>query len=241
MTDIHTLAGAYALYATDELERTRFERHLAECPSCAAEVAELSETMAALSDVTAEAPPPGLRAAVLARSAATPQAPRAGQRPAFRLAGLRSRRLVAAAATFIVLGGAGVAGYQIASHSAHSNGTQASAENKQIAAVLTAPDARLHSATATDGGHVTVVSSRSLDEAVAVIARLPSPGPNHTYQLWLISQGNPRSVGVLAAGSTAATELLSGVRGAQAIGVSREPAGGSATPTQPLVAQLSLT
>src|SRR5262249_52517775 len=113
--------------------------------------------------------------------------------------------------------------------SVHSPGTQASAENNQIAAVLTAPDARLHSATAADGGHVTVVTSSSLDKAVAVLGGLPSPGPNHTYQLWLISQGTPRSVGVLATGSTGATELFSRVRGAQAIGVSREPARGSAT------------
>ena len=69
MTDIHTLAGAYALHAVDDLDRARFERHLAECPSCAAEVAELNDAMAAFSDATSEAPPAGLRAAVLARSA----------------------------------------------------------------------------------------------------------------------------------------------------------------------------
>ena len=51
----------------------------------------------------------------------------------------------------------------------------------------------------------------------------------------------PRSAGVLAAGRTGGTELVSGVRGAQLIGVTREPAGGSRTPTLPLVAELPLT
>jgi len=88
---------------------------------------------------------------------------------------------------------------------------------------------------------VTVVSSHSLNEAVAVLGKLPSPGADHAYQLWVISDGTPRSAGVLAAGSTGATELVSGIHGAQLIGVTREPAGGSKTPTQPLVAQVSLT
>jgi len=241
MTDIHTLAGAYALHATDHLERARFERHLAECPSCAAEVAELTDTMAALSDATAEAPPARLRAAVLARSAATPQAQRSVSRHRFRLPAVRWQRLATAAATVVVLGGAGVAGYEIAHRSVLADNTGVSAENKQIATVLAAPDARMHSATATGGGQVTVVSSRSLNEAVAVLGRLPSPGASHAYQLWVISDGTPRSAGVLATGSTGATELVSGIRGAQLIGVTREPAGGSRTPTQPVVAHVSLT
>jgi len=241
MTDIHTLAGAYALHAIDDLERARFERHLAECPSCAAEVAELNDAMAAFSDATSEAPPAGLRAAVLARSAATPQTQRSVSHRTFRRPAVRWQRLVAAAAAVVALCGAGGVGYEVAHHSALVGNTRVAAENKQIAAVLAAPDARLHGATATGGGKVTVVSSHSLNEAVAVLGKLPSPGADHAYQLWVISDGSPRSAGVLAAGSTGATELVSGIRGAQLIGVTREPAGGSRTPTQPLVAQVSLT
>jgi anti-sigma-K factor RskA len=240
MTDVHTLAGAYALDAIDHLERARFEHHLAECPSCAAEVAELTKTMAALSDATAEVPPPRLRAAVLTRSAATPQTRRAVRRRSFRLPGGRWQRLTAAAAAVIALGGGGAAGYEIADPSAPLENTRVSAENKQIAAVVAAPDARLHTATAAGGGQVTVVSSDSRNEAVAVLTGLPSPGAGHAYQLWVISDGRPRSAGVLAAGRTGATELVAGVRGAQLIGVTREPAGGSTTPTPPLVAQLRL-
>jgi len=107
--------------------------------------------------------------------------------------------------------------------------------------VLGARDARVDSVRVAGGGQVAVVSSDSLNEAVAVLTRLPAPGAGDAYQLWVISDGTPRSAGVLAAGRTGGTELVSGVRGAQLIGVTREPAGGSRTTTLPLVAELPLT
>jgi anti-sigma-K factor RskA len=237
MTDIHSFTGAYVLNAIDDLDRARFDRHLAECPACAAEVAELTETIGALTAASAEAPPAGLRAAVLARAAATPQLPRQSERSSRRGVAQWRRWLVAAAAV-VALGGAGAVGYVIADHS-RSGSTQATAETRRIAAVLAAPDAQMHSVAAGDG-RVTMVTAASLNDAVAVLADLPSPGTGDAYQLWVIRGQTPRSVGVLPAGRTNATELFSGVRGAQAFGVSREPAGGSPTPTLPLVAQLPL-
>ena len=241
MTDIHTLAGAYALDAIDDVERARFGRHLAACSSCRAEVAELTETMATLSEATAEVPPDRLRAATLARSLATAQSHRVTHPRVNGLPAVRWQRVTAAAALVVALAGAAAVGYEVANHSAGTANSRVSAENKQIAAVLAAPDARLHTATATGGGQVTVVTSRSHNEAVAVLNKLPSPGADHTYQLWVISNGTPRSAGFLATGSTGGTELVSGVRGAQSVGITREPAGGSKTPTPPLVAQLPLT
>jgi anti-sigma-K factor RskA len=64
--DVHSLVGAYAVDAIDEQERTAFERHLAECPECRAEVASLVEAGAQLSLVSQTAPPPAMRDAVLA-------------------------------------------------------------------------------------------------------------------------------------------------------------------------------
>ncbi|NUS41512.1 MAG: anti-sigma factor [Terrabacter sp.] len=64
--DVHALSGAYAVDAIDDIERARFERHLAGCSECQAEVASLraaASEMAVLSEV---APPPSLRAKVLA-------------------------------------------------------------------------------------------------------------------------------------------------------------------------------
>src|SRR5262249_5225395 len=105
MTDIHTFAGAYALHAIDHLERARFERHLAESPSGPAGVPETPDPRAALSAAPAEAPPARLRAAVLARSAATPQVQRSVSRLRIRLPAVRWQRLAAAAAAVVALGG----------------------------------------------------------------------------------------------------------------------------------------
>ncbi len=65
MSDIHALSGAYAVDAVDDIERASFERHLAGCPSCRAEVESLRAASAALADDATTTPPPALRDAVL--------------------------------------------------------------------------------------------------------------------------------------------------------------------------------
>jgi len=58
MSDIHALSGAYAVDAVDDIERASFERHLASCPTCRAEVASLREASALLADAATTTPPP---------------------------------------------------------------------------------------------------------------------------------------------------------------------------------------
>ncbi|GAA2740531.1 anti-sigma factor [Terrabacter aerolatus] len=67
--DIHALSGAYAVDALDEIERARFERHLAGCPVCQAEVQSLVAAANELSVLTEVGPPASLRAKVLAEIA----------------------------------------------------------------------------------------------------------------------------------------------------------------------------
>ena len=64
--ELHGLAGPYALDALDDAERAVFEEHLATCPDCEAEVHSLSLAATELSHISATAPPPQLRADVLA-------------------------------------------------------------------------------------------------------------------------------------------------------------------------------
>ena len=40
--DVHSLTGAYAVDALDDLERARFEQHLATCADCVAEIGRAS-------------------------------------------------------------------------------------------------------------------------------------------------------------------------------------------------------
>jgi anti-sigma-K factor RskA len=64
--DIHALSGAYAVDALDDVERARFERHLAGCTACQAEVESLVAAASELSVLTEATPPASLRAKVLA-------------------------------------------------------------------------------------------------------------------------------------------------------------------------------
>jgi anti-sigma-K factor RskA len=76
---------------------------------------------------------------------------------------------------------------------------------------------------------VTVIGSRQRDEAVVMLNALPRPGENEAYELWLGVDDQLTSAGVMAAGAGDATALITGYGDADAIGVSREQAGGSPT------------
>ncbi|MBB2987340.1 anti-sigma factor [Terracoccus luteus] len=72
--EMHALSGAYAVDALDELERARFERHLATCADCRAEVDSLALVAADLF-TTEMTPPASLRAGVLGRLGSVAQLP----------------------------------------------------------------------------------------------------------------------------------------------------------------------
>jgi len=240
--DIHALGGAYALDAVDDLERVAFDRHLAECETCALEVAEYRETVTRLAEGAWSVPPPRMRERVLARAAATPQQPPNGHRRGAASPVARWRRLTAAAAVVGVLGiGAAATTYAVQEQrigDQRAAVAQAQQQAARIEAVLAAPDAALRAGDLTGGGRVTLVVSDTEDAGVVVLADAPPPGPDRAYQLWVVPAGSvtPVSVGLLQAGRSAATELIEGVRGRAVFAVSLEPAGGSPQPsTTPLV------
>ncbi len=237
MTDIHALSGAYALNAVTDIERAQFVRHLAECPACALEVGELTETAARLAEGTEAAPPAGLRDRVLAEVTRTRQVGPERVRP---VAAGRWRRplaiAVAAAAVLVVLGvGAGVQEQRV------RDARQQAATASRVEAVLNAPDATLRSAPGPGGtGRVSLVVSQSMNEAVAVLGDLPDPGSGRTYELWMLSGAQTTAKGLLGTDATGGTVLITGVRGQEAFAVTNEPAGGSAVPTLPTFAKITL-
>ncbi|MFG3555727.1 anti-sigma factor domain-containing protein [Micromonospora sp. NPDC047557] len=231
--DIHTLAGAYALNAVDDLERAAFERHLADCESCRLEVTELRETVARLADDTVvEATPPGLRERTLTQAARTPQLRSGAAGDSARRQASRWRRFtVAAAAAVLVAGGASAVTWTV-SNDRISDEQASSDQARQIAAVLDAPDARVFERSLPPGGSATVVVSRDRDRGVVLLRDLPEPGPGRIYELWLIRGSEPRKVGRLAEGVRASTTVIGPVAEAGTFGVSNEPAGGSVAPTR---------
>jgi anti-sigma-K factor RskA len=242
-TDIHALAGAYALDAVDDLERAAFDRHLTDCESCRAEIDELRETAARLADSTWSAPPPRLRTEVMAAIGQTrqlsPGTPARRERPV-----VAWRRYTAAAAAAVVLaGGAGAAAWVIQDQRVRDERAVAQAAEQREARtrqILAAPDLVVRTAPMVGGGKVTVASSVLQNAGVVLLGADAPPSSGRVFQMWTIRGQAATSAGVLAAGQTSAVEIVDGLPGSDAFGVTVEPPGGSATPTVPLVAQVQL-
>lgn len=246
--DVHTLVGAYALDAVDDEERRLVDRHLEECPSCEREVAELREAASRLADATLAEPPPGLRERVLAAARRTdqdapdrapePEAPAARTGRARRprhARGLRRALALAAAAIAIAFAGGAVAWGLM-----QQRVQEESSESERLAAVLEAADAATAYQEAEGGGLVTVVSSASLDRAVVVVSDLAVLDEDRAYQLWLVDGEGQTSAGVMDAGESSAMMLVDGIAGMDAMVVTEEPAGGSPTPSLPMVADVDM-
>lgn len=234
--EVHTLTGAYVCHALEPAEREAFERHLAQCPACTAEVAELRETAALLASAAAETPPPRLKSAVEARIAVTRQIPPlVDHGPAARAAGARPprRRWFAALGWGLAAGLAvAVAVLGVRVNDQQHQIDQAGQRNTAITALLSAPDTRADSAGVTTGGIGTVLVSRSLDEAAITVNGLAQLPPGHAYQLWMMGPSGARSGGLLPPGTQASDSILAhGLGDARTIGLTVEPAGGSAQPT----------
>ncbi len=229
MSDIHALSGAYAVDALDDIERAEFERHLADCESCQAEVASLREATAAMSDDVALAPPPELRAAVLDGIARVRPLPPVTPTSHRGEGGTTVRRrwlpaLVAAAVLAVV--GVGAAVWQ----PWQDDETGLTATER----VLADPDAQRVSADLAGGGTATIVRSAKERRSVIVTEDLPPAPDGKVYQLWLQTPTEEMvSAGLMATGSD--TALLEGASDeALAAGLSLEPEGGSDQPTDVL-------
>ena len=239
--DLHSLAGAYALDALDRpAERDRFDRHLSRCPSCAAEVRGFREVATAMAfAVTAEAPP-GLRPRVLAAAARTRQLPpevSSDARPQRARAAMPWMPWLSGA---VALASVAVAVFfGLAQSHTQDELNQARAENQAINAVLSAPGVRVLSQVSTSGGTATVVLAAERHELAVVTTGLPALPSGKVYQLWLIGKPTITSAGLLPPAKDGQTPavLATGVVKGDTLGLTVEPAGGSAQPTtKPILA-----
>jgi anti-sigma-K factor RskA len=225
--DLHVLAGSYVLDAISETEREDFERHLQSCPTCDAEVRGLRETAARLALACAVNPPARMEQHVLAATYQTRQLPPlAASRPGRVLRFPRRLAILAAAAS-----AAAALALGITQLTAQHQLDQARAT--AIARVVTAPDAHVDTARAA-GGSVTVVTSIRLHEAVVSTSGMASLPSSRVYQVWVMSPSGARSAGLVQGSSL----LASAVRPGDQIGITVEPAGGTARPTTTPVAVL---
>jgi hypothetical protein len=242
--DLHALSGAYALDALEgAAERDRFTRHMSRCPSCVSEVRGFREVATALAFAAAAEAPPELRDRVLTAAARTRQQPpevRTHARPRRRLAWPHGVPWVpwlsgAIAAASIVV--AVLFGFAQAHTQQELN--QIRAQNQAISLLLSSPQVTLLSESTTKGGVATVVLAAARHQLVVVTNGLPALPAGKVYQLWLIGKTKTVSAGLLPpaeAGRTPAV-LASGVVKGDTLGLTVEPAPGSAQPTtKPILA-----
>ena len=239
--DPHSLSGAYALDALEPgAERDRFTRHLDRCPSCASEVRGFREVGTAMAFAATTEPPAGLRDRVLAAAARTRQLPpdiRTHARPRrtrTRVAWVPWLSGVVATASIVV-----AVLFGFAQTHTRDELNQVRAENQAISLLLSAPKAKLLTYPVTHGGTATVVLAADRHELAVVTTGLPALPPGKVYQLWLIGKPAITSAGLLPPAKDGRTPpvLATGVVKGDTLGLTVEPAGGSAQPTtKPILA-----
>ncbi|MEP6761038.1 MAG: anti-sigma factor [Sporichthyaceae bacterium] len=231
-TDVHTLSGAYAIDALSGDEGDLFRTHLDACPACWQEVSELQAAAAQMGSAEALAPPPDLKARIIASVEQQPQMP-PRVRHLNRGSGRRPRiwfpRLMAAAAAAVLIAAAGVGYLQI-----RDDATPGSTLAAGVVRVFEAPDAHHATVKTANGGKVSVATSPSLNRMAVDTDELPALKDGQVYQLWAVADGTFASAGLLEHPDRGAAMAMpaEGVK----VAITIEPAGGSVKPsTAPII------
>jgi anti-sigma-K factor RskA len=106
-------------------------------------------------------------------------------------------------------------------------------KDHMLAAVLTAPDAKMMTMPVTGGGTVTIVMSHRTQALAFSSAGLPSLPPRKAYELWLMGPPGTRSAAMLPKPTHGMTSpvIATGLRSGDTVELTVEPAGGAAHPT----------
>ena len=220
MSDIHALSGAYAVDALDDIERAQFERHLAGCADCLAEVAGLREAAATLPEIASMPAPAGMRARVLdeiARVRPLPPVVTPVERARRRF---RPVALVAAAAAVVAIAG-GVAVTQ-QPWADETSQVQLGAADE----ILQADDAEVYEKTFPDGARAVLTRSPSKG-AVIQTSDMALPPSGMVYELWLQHDGEMVPAGFMPREGDAVVVLAGDVADADGFGITVEPEGGA--------------
>ena len=247
--ELLAMAPGYVLGVLDPDDRRTFERHLHECPECAAEVRSLVGAVDAFArSVPQRTPPADLRQRVMTavRGEASPPIGRSST-PASPWA---DRRVWLPVATLLLIAlGAGIYGSHMHVETrlaALSN--RAEASDREIAAARrTALDARsaMEVLAAPD---VTRIDLRGQGAAAGATARalwtrqhgmvfagtnIPAPPPGQCYQVWVVTARGTISAGILPepSGGLALFETPADISPPLSVNVTVESLEGAAAPT----------
>ena len=219
----HELSAAYALDALDGDELGAYEEHLAGCERCREDVSSFRATAATLAyDVDLPPLPETLEHRILDAA----RSERANVLPLPRRWAIPAAAIgVAAAAAAVVLG-------IWASHLSNSLDRQRSQNKSQAALLAILSDCK---ATPTQGanGRLCVSPTRN---AVLAVDGLDPAGPGKTYEAWVIAGKQVEPAGLFQGGpGREYVRLTKPVPARSTVGVTLERAGGSRTPTLPIL------
>jgi anti-sigma-K factor RskA len=219
---VHEQVAAYALDALDDDERETFERHLATCEQCRADIGGFREAAALMAvDADPVDPPPELRGRILeAARAERPNVVPLRRRTTARPLVWFATAAAAAAVVLAVWGG-------IKTHDL-SNERSARQADRQALAVLADPNAQL---TALKGGNGTLAVAPDGSAVLAVSSLSPAPS-GKTYEAWVIKGSKPARAGLLRGGDGTSTLVLGQpVPKGAVVAVTVERSGGVDAPT----------
>lgn len=225
--EIHHLGAAYALDALDERERLAFETHYTSCDICRTDVREYRAAAAELASLTADPPPAGLRASVLAEIAKTRQLSPLHD-GVTHLADRRRRRLTTAALAIAAAVACFVVGAVVV------GGRDRGGFDGEVASMLEQPDVQFARLAGDAVGSVRVVWT---DDQVALIGDgLATPDEGTGYELWLIDSEGPRPMRILDGADDGEVRRVAPIDGEPvAWGITIEPQSGSDAPTLPII------
>ncbi len=249
------LLAVYALDAVDEPERGDIERHVDECVRCSGELDNLRGVTSAMGnvsepasaqlwqrisehlydDVNSNASPP-------LRALETPLAP-ISLMSARRDVRSRRAKVIASCAAVAAAALVGVLSFnlvQVNNHVSQLTNALGAADRGAVAAAELAP------------GHLNVTLSNSHVADLAkfvmlsghgymVSSKMPNLSSAQTYQLWGMIDGKPISLGLMGTRPTNVEFTVAGASAPSELAVTIEPAGGTSTPTTPIIASGMVT
>jgi anti-sigma factor RsiW len=245
--DAAELLAAMALDALDTEAHAQMEEHILTCTECQRELDSLREVASAIGN-TYEAPPEGLWSQIATRlyetdptDAPSPPVFLGDFDPARPSDPHRSRRTRGLLLTVSLAAAAAIIALGLTLSSANTrvaNLEQALAGNAHngVASALATPGHKI--VTLSGSGHQVLASLVLLPDGRGYLVKshMPALPSSETYQLWGVVNGSPVSIGVMGSSPHAVAFTVATSPAPTKLGVTIEPAGGSLSPTNGMIA-----
>jgi anti-sigma-K factor RskA len=215
-TRFHEDIGAYLLGALDDRERREFERHADTCAECQEELERLRPAADALpASVEQVAPPPGLKARLMAEVEPERRPARRPERARRRLRWLRPALVAAAVGLLVGIGVSQLGGDE---------------DTRTVAATVDEAMPRA-------GGDLEIQD----DSATLRLHDMPDLGGRRVYQVWLQQDDRLVPARTFEVGASGRGDVdLRDVGDADGVYVTREPRGGAQVPSEDPIVSVPL-